>query len=95
MQDPFLERAENIKQTLLVMESEAPDEDLFALGYMIPQVELVQEMAEYDPARVSAEDFDATYGQWLESTFAEDGMSPDDRARIEELWHSAATRSGR
>lgn len=94
MQDPFLARAEKIRKTLLAMESEAPDEDLFALGYMIPQVELVQEMAEYDPSQVNAEDFDITYGQWLERTFAEDGMSPDDRARIEELWHSAAARSG-
>lgn len=93
MQDPFLARAENIKKTLLAMESEAPDEDLFALGYMIPQVELVQEMAEYDPAQVSAEDFDVTYAQWLESTFLEDGMSPDDRARIEELRQSAVAKT--
>ncbi|MFC0338571.1 YfcL protein [Kushneria avicenniae] len=93
MSDPFLERAENIKKTLLLMESEAPDDDLFALGYMIPQIELVQEMAHYDPEDVTAEDFDATYRQWLESTFMEDAMEADDRRRIEELWQNALSRT--
>ncbi|WP_438767286.1 hypothetical protein [Kushneria sp. TE3] len=93
MPDPFSRRAESIKKTLLAMESEAPDEDLFALGYMIPQIELVQEMAQYDPETVTAEDFDATYRQWLESTFMEDAMESDDRQRIEQLWHSATSRT--
>ncbi|REC96287.1 YfcL family protein [Kushneria indalinina] len=93
MSDPFLNRAENIKKTLLAMESEAPDNDLFALGYMIPQIELVQEMAQYDPEDVTGEDFDATYRQWLESTFMEDAMASDDRQRIEELWQSAMSRT--
>ncbi|WP_456267344.1 hypothetical protein M1D97_08645 [Kushneria sp. AK178] len=93
MSDPFLERADNIKKTLLLMESEAPDDDLFALGYMIPQIELVQEMAQYDPEDVTGEDFDTTYRQWLESTFTEDAMASDDRRRIEELWRSALNRT--
>ncbi len=93
MPDPFLKRAEAIKKTLLLMETEAADEDLFALGYMIPQIELVQEMAQYEPDDVTAEDFDVTYRQWLESTFMEDGMEGDDRQRIEELWQSAASRT--
>ncbi|WP_299261984.1 hypothetical protein [uncultured Kushneria sp.] len=93
MPDPFLKRAEDIKKTLLAMESEAPDEDLFALGYMIPQIELVQEMAQYDASEVTAEDFDATYRQWLESTFMEDAMESDDRQRIEELWQHAISRT--
>ena len=94
MPDPFLKRAEDIKKTLLAMESEAPDEDLFALGYMIPQIELVQEMAQYDASEVTADDFDATYRQWLESTFMEDAMESDDRQRIEELWQHAISRTG-
>ena len=93
MPDPFLKRAEDIKKTLLAMESEAPDEDLFALGYMIPQIELVQEMAQYDASEVTAEDFDATYRQWLESTFMADAMESDDRQRIEELWQHAISRT--
>ncbi|ART64482.1 YfcL family protein [Kushneria marisflavi] len=93
MPDPFLKRAEAIKKTLLAMESEAPDEDLFALGYMIPQIELVQEMAQYEPLEVTAEDFDVTYRQWLETTFMEDGMESDDRQRIDELWQSAISRT--
>lgn len=94
MPDPFLKRAEDIKKTLLAMESEAPEEDLFALGYMIPQIELVQEMAQYDPEDVTSEDFDTTYRQWLESTFMEDAMESDDRQRIEELWQSAMNQAG-
>lgn len=93
MQDPFLERAESIKKTLLTMESEAPDEDLFALGYMIPQVELVIEMAQYEAQEVTGEDFDVTYWQWLENTFAEDSMNADDKQHIERLWQTALTRT--
>ncbi|MFC0268456.1 YfcL family protein [Kushneria aurantia] len=92
MQDPFQQRAERIRTTLLAMEGEAPDDDLFALGYMIPQVELVLEMAEYDPQQVDADTFDATYRDWLEHTFSEDGMSCEDRQRIEALWQQARSR---
>ena len=59
MSDPFAQRAKAVQQTLLVMEQNADDSELFALGYMIPQIGLVQEMAEYDPAEVAADDFDA------------------------------------
>lgn len=40
-----------------------------------------------------AEVFDATDWQWLESAFVEDGMSEEDRARIEELRQRARERS--
>lgn len=92
MSDPLANRAENLHQTLLHMEQEAAEEDLFALGYMIPQIALVMELADYDPTDVIAEDFDATYWQWLESAFAEDSMTVEDRARIEELWNRARER---
>ncbi|SHE90019.1 YfcL protein [Modicisalibacter ilicicola DSM 19980] len=93
MPDPFAQRAETLHRTLLDMERDAAEEDLFAIGYMIPQIGLVLEMAEYDPSEVEAEDFDATYWQWLESTFAEDGMSDEDRSRIEQLWEGARDHS--
>ncbi|MDF3917370.1 hypothetical protein BC443_01500 [Salinicola sp. MIT1003] len=93
MSDPFAQRAKAVQQTLLVMEENADDSELFALGYMIPQIGLVQEMAEYDPAEVEAEDFDATYWQWLESTFAQDNMSEADQEQIASLWQTAAARA--
>ncbi|KAA0019321.1 YfcL family protein [Salinicola corii] len=93
MSDPFAQRAKAVQQTLLAMEQSADDSELFALGYMIPQIGLVQEMAEYDPADVEAEDFDATYWQWLESTFAQDNMSEADREQIAGLWQTAAARA--
>ncbi|RKR06135.1 YfcL protein [Kushneria sinocarnis] len=93
MQDPFVARAYQLKSTLLAMEQEAGDEDLFSIGYMIPQLELVLEMAEYDPAEVSAEEFDHTYQDWLEMAFDQDGMEDPDRYRIRELWHQALKRT--
>ncbi|ANF58026.1 hypothetical protein [Halotalea alkalilenta] len=89
MPDPFALRGDQIKNVLLGMEREAEESDLFSLGYMIPQVELVLEMADYDPEGVNAEDFDASYWQWLEHTFAQDAMSDGDQEQIASLWRQA------
>lgn len=89
MTDLFAQRAQAVQETLLAMEQNAEEDELFALGYMIPQIGLVQEMADYDPAEVDAEDFDATYWEWLEGTFAQDGMSEGDREQIAALWRRA------
>lgn len=93
MSDPFAARADAVQHTLLSMEREAIPSDLFALGYMIPQIGLVLEMAEYDPHDVTADDFDHTYWEWLEIAFGQDGMNDNDRQRIQELWHSALERA--
>lgn len=92
MSDPFANRADALHRKRLVMERDADEDDLFALGDMIPPIELVQEMAEHTPSEVSADDFDATCRQWLETAFAEDGMSDEDRSRIDELWRRARER---
>ncbi|GHB09686.1 YfcL family protein [Salinicola rhizosphaerae] len=89
MTDLFAQRAQAVQETLLTMEQNAEEDELFALGYMIPQIGLVQEMADYDPAEVDAEDFDATYWEWLEGTFAQDSMSEGDREQIAALWRRA------
>lgn len=60
---------------------------------MIPQVELVLENADYDPEDVVAEDFDATFEEWMQHAFAQDSMSVDDRERIAELWAEARKRA--
>ncbi|OHV11981.1 YfcL family protein [Kushneria phosphatilytica] len=93
MQDPFVARAYELKSTLLTMEQEAGDEDLFSIGYMIPQLELVLEMAEYDPDNVETEDFDQTYQDWLEVAFDQDGMDQSDRHRTRQLWQQALSRT--
>lgn len=92
MSDPFAQRADAVQRALLTMEENARDDQLFALGYMIPQIGLVQEMADYDPAAVVAEDFDATYWEWLQDTFAQDNMGEEDRAQIASLWQAALSR---
>ncbi|WP_106478257.1 YfcL family protein [Phytohalomonas tamaricis] len=93
MTDPFTARADAVQNILLEMERKAAPDDLFALGYMIPQIGLVLEMAEYEPQDVSSDDFDHTYWQWLEIAFGQDSMNDNDRQRIEELWHSATLRA--
>lgn len=90
MSDLFAARGEQIQQRLLEKEQHAREEELFPLGYMIPQIELVLERAEYEVDQVDAEDFDVTYWGFLEQTFAEDGMSSADQATIKALWESVA-----
>ncbi|MCM2130730.1 hypothetical protein [Larsenimonas rhizosphaerae] len=89
MQDLFLARGDAIKQQLLHMESQAAEDDLFALGYLIPQTELVQEMADYNADDVTADDFDETFEHWLLTAFDQDHMGDTDRQRITELWQNA------
>lgn len=93
MSDALAARGEAIHKALLTMESECAENDLFPLGYMIPQVELVLENADYDPEDVVAEDFDATFEEWMQHAFAQDSMSVDDRERIAELWAEARKRA--
>ncbi|MFD2189890.1 YfcL family protein [Pistricoccus aurantiacus] len=89
MTDPLADRAAAIHEALRHMENHADEDQLFALGYLIPQVPLVMEMAEYEPENVEPEDFDALFAEWLEGTFAEDAMSPQDRGQILMLWLEA------
>jgi len=89
MSDPFNTRGERIKAFLLQEESQCHEDDLFALGYMIPQIEIVLDHAEYDPRGVHAEDFDETYREWLQHSFAQDSMSVDDREHVIRLFDKA------
>ncbi|MGJ8524533.1 hypothetical protein LMG33818_000241 [Halomonadaceae bacterium LMG 33818] len=89
MSDPFNTRGEHIKASLLQQESQGHEDDLFALGYMIPQIEIVLDHAEYDPHNVHAEDFDETYREWLQHSFAQDSMSVDDREQVIRLLDEA------
>ncbi|MHB0775577.1 hypothetical protein [Halomonas sp. WWR20] len=69
------------------MERHAAETDLFAL--YDPQIGLVLEMADYDPADVQADDFDATYWQWLQTTFEQDAIPEPDCMHIQRLWNEA------
>lgn len=88
MSDPFIVRGEALRQRLLDRERNADEHELFPLGYLIPQVELVLERAEYDPVTISADAFDATCWQLIECSIGEDGMSVNDIADITALWES-------
>ena len=91
MSDPFIIRGETIRQRLLDREHTAAEHELFPLGYLIPQVELVLERAEYDPQTITAEAFDATGWQLIERSMGEDGMAINDINAITTLWHLACT----
>ncbi|GHC27255.1 YfcL family protein [Aidingimonas halophila] len=93
MPDPLARRADAIHQTLIVMEQDAEADDLFALGYLIPQVPLVMEMVEYDPENVVPEDFDDVFLEWLNNAFADDAMSQHDQDHIRQLWDQARRQS--
>ena len=81
----FNARAEQLSETLKKMELEAPTEQLFALGYIIPQLTLV---AEYDEQQG---DFDQSFSQWLQQVFKEDQLSAEDQQEILSLWQQAIT----
>lgn len=89
MSDPFILRGETIRQRLLDRERTATEQELFPLGYLIPQIELVLERAEYDPQAVTADAFDATSWYLIECSMGEDGMAVDDINAITALWQSA------
>ncbi|ODC03810.1 hypothetical protein BFW38_09915 [Terasakiispira papahanaumokuakeensis] len=86
MQPPaYNKRAQQLHFTLSEMEQTAPAEQLFALGYLIPQIELVAEHADIpDDA-----DFDQVFETWLSQVFNEDDLSQEDRDEIHSVWHQA------
>ncbi|WP_155829137.1 hypothetical protein [Halomonas huangheensis] len=89
MSDPIAARADAIHEALLSMEQEAGADDLFPLGYLIPQIPLVFDQLDYDPMDVDGEEFDAVFHQWLDNTFAQDGMSDADQQAVRQLFNLA------
>lgn len=89
MHDPIAARADAIHDALLAMERNAETDDLFPLGYLIPQIPLVVDQLDYDPTNVEGEDFDAVFHQWLDGTLAEDGMSDADQLAVRQFFNQA------
>lgn len=80
---PFSQRADQLADVLKQMEIQAEDSQLFALGYIIPQLTLVAEYVEPEG------DFDACFTRWLHQVFADDNMNSDDQQEILQLWQEA------
>lgn len=89
MSDPIAARADAIHEALLSMEREAGADDLFPLGYLIPQVLLVVDQLDYDPMDVDGKEFDAVFHDWLDDTFAQDGMSETDQTAVRQFFNQA------
>lgn len=65
------------------LEETCPDNDLFCVGYLIPQVELVE--IEYAEEAGSLSDWQARFQSYVEGCLIKDGVTGDDRSRILEL----------
>ncbi len=84
MTTTFTARGEQLVTILRTQEQQADGDQLFAFGYLIPQVELVA----YNAAG-EADDFDTVFWQQIEAAFVEDNMSAEDRALITATWEQA------
>lgn len=93
MHDPIAARANAIHDALITMEREASAEDLFPLGYLIPQIPLVVDQLDYSPEEVEGEEFDSVFHEWLNNTFAQDGMSDADQTAVRQLFNQACERA--
>lgn len=85
--DSFIERADKLSHILREMEQFAAEDDLFALGYLIPQLTLVAEYVEPES------NFDQCFTRWLEQVFADDKLSLNDQQQIMTLWQTAIERA--
>jgi len=79
----FSQRADQLADVLKQMEMRAKEEQLFALGYLIPPLTLVAEYVE------SEEDFDACFDRLLQPVFSDDQMSRTDQKALLQLWQDA------
>lgn len=79
----FSLRADQLAEVLKQMESQADESQLFALGYIIPQLTLVAEYVEPE------ENFDTCFTRWLHQVFADDNMSNEDQQEILQIWQLA------
>lgn len=84
----FSQRADQLAEVLKEMEQQAEDDQLFALGYLIPQLTLVAEYVEPE------NDFDHCFTRWLHQVFADDGMAEQDQQEILQLWEQARQKAG-
>lgn len=83
----FSQRADQLATVLREMEMQAEESQLFALGYIIPQLTLVAEYVEPE------DNFDACFTRWLHQVFADDQMPLADQQEILQLWQDALNRA--
>jgi len=79
----FSQRADQLAEVLKQLEMQADESQLFALGYIIPQLTLVAEYVEPE------DDFDTCFTRWLHQVFADDNMNSEDQQEILQLWQQA------
>ncbi len=80
--------SETVLQTLRQFELQCPDDDLFCVGYVIPQVELL-EMNRHDQS-AEPEQWQVWLAEFVEGCMAVDQVSDQDATRIREIVASLA-----
>lgn len=70
-------------QRLHELEANCADTDLFCVGYVIPQVELIE--TENDDAIASQDIWDAHLVEFVASNIQKDSISSEDSARIRQI----------
>lgn len=84
----FSQRADQLAGILRQIEQQAEEEQLFALGYIIPQLTLVAEYVEPE------DNFDTCFTRWLHQVFADDRINEQDRQEILQLWQQVLEQAG-
>lgn len=79
----FHQRADLLADVLRQMELQADESQLFALGYLIPQLTLVAEYVEPE------DEFDPLFSRWLQQVFTDDKLNEQDQQEILQLWQQA------
>jgi hypothetical protein len=75
-------------QYLRQLEARCSDQDLFCIGYLIPQVELVE--VTYGDHVGDIDDWLATFIEYVEDCLSKDGVAADDASRIREISNQLA-----
>lgn len=94
--NPWHLGAQQALDYLLAYEAQAQDDELFALGYLIPQIDLVCEWAQAQSALIqglekASGDFIQDCTQVLQANMQSDALTSTDRQQILALWQLACT----
>lgn len=77
------EWAANKLQYLHALEASCTDSDLFCVGYLIPQVELIETENHDVVAELAI--WDAHFSEFVKGNMESDAVNEQDKARIEQL----------
>jgi hypothetical protein len=78
--------AAKISNQLRLIEQNCTDDELFCVGYLIPQVELLE--VEFVAQKAESQDWDARFKDYVRANMQLDKLLQEDVARIEAIMSS-------